>query len=190
MQATDLSSTGRKAFANMEFDKNEKLLYEIRKHPFGLFLIYLGGTALILLMLSLAVAGAVLQGDPVGIGAGATGSILIATGLLLAIMALVGVAIQAYIYQAAVVLVTSDKISQMLYRTILDRTISQLSIGDVQDVSVRQQGLFPRIFDYGTLVVETSGEQNNYVFTFTPQPHQAAKAIQAAHEDNLKLYGN
>ena len=87
-------------------------------------------------------------------------------------------------------LVTSDKIAQVLYRTIFDRKISQLSIGDVQDVTVTQRGVLARMFNYGTIVIETAGEQQNYTFTFVPDPYMCGKAIVGAHEENLKQYGN
>lgn len=125
-----------------------------------------------------------------GIELGSLRPILIAIGFLLTTFSLIGTAIGAYLYQANVVIVTSEKIAQLLYTTLFDRKISQLSIGDVQDVSVQQKGIFARIFNYGTLVVETAGEQNNYVFTFTPQPYETAKAIVGSHEENLKAFGN
>jgi hypothetical protein len=37
-----LSLVGRKFFNYIEFDSNEKLVTEIRKHPLGLFLILIG----------------------------------------------------------------------------------------------------------------------------------------------------
>jgi hypothetical protein len=55
---------------------------------------------------------------------------------------------------------------------------------------VTQDGIFPRIFNYGTVVIETAGEQNNYIFTYTPFPYQVSKDIVGAHERNLQRYGN
>jgi len=74
----------------------------------------------------------------------------------------------------------------MLYKTIFDRKISQLGIGDVQDVTVTQKGIFARIFNYGTLVIETAGEQVNYIFTYTPRPYETAKQIVGSHENIVK----
>ena len=87
-------------------------------------------------------------------------------------------------------IVTSEKLAQLLNPSLFNRKISQLSIGDVQDVSVHQNGIFPHIFDYGTVVIETAGEQQNYTFTFAPEPYKCAQAMVNAHEENLKLYGN
>lgn len=98
--------------------------------------------------------------------------------------------IAAVIYNNSVVFVTSEKIVQVLYISLFNRKISQLGIGDVQDVTVQQVGIFPRIFNYGTLVVETAGEQQNYTFTYTPRPYESAKAIVGAHEKDVAAHGN
>lgn len=191
MDATRLSGIGRRLFEVIEFDESEKLLYEIRKHPFGLLVIYLTGLFVAGAIFLLLVVGPTLLGDPGG-GTDSTNLrvMLALIGGLLTVLTIIGTAIGAYLYQSNVVLVTSEKLAQVLYRSIFDRKISQLSIGDVQDVTVTQKGIFARMFDFGTLVIETAGEQQNYNFTYTPKPYLAAKAIVGAHEENLKEFGN
>lgn len=193
MDQSNLSSRARKFFDMIEFDEGEKLVWEIRKHPFGLFIIYFTGAAIAAIIFSALVLGALLFDNNflgLGIDLGPIRPIMVGVGFLLTVFALIGTAIGAYLYQANVVLITSEKIAQLLYTSLFNRKISQLSIGDVQDVSVQQKGIFARIFNYGTLVVETAGEQNNYIFTYTPQPYETGKAIVGSHEENLKLYGN
>ncbi len=193
MEPEKLSGVGKRLLNMIEFDDQEKLVYEIRKHPFGLFLIYFTGLFIsFAIMFALFGAAFVLRKDPLELGAqgSAVQPVLVIVGVVLVLMALLMTFIGAYIYQSNVVLVTSEKITQVVYRTIFDRKISQLSIGDTQDVTVSQTGVFARIFHYGTLVLETAGEQQNYTFTFVPNPYEASKAIVQAHEENLKLYGN
>lgn len=193
MEPTSLTGVGRKLFSVIEFDDNEKLVYEIRKHPIGLIFIY--GVGLFVsaaVFLALVGTAAFLEEDPVGIGDSfsTVRVVMVIAGSVLTLLALAMTAIGAYLYQSNVMLVTTEKIAQVLYRTIFDRKISQLSIGDVQDVTVTQKGVLSRLFGYGTVVIETAGEQQNYTFTFTPNPYQASKAIVNAHEENLKSYGN
>lgn len=193
MQISNLSTRAKKFFDMIEFDENEQLVWEIRKHPFGLFIIYFSGAAISAIIFTFLVLGPMLfSKDFLGLGIelGAVRPIMIGIGFLLTVGGLVGTAIGAYLYQANVVIITSEKIAQLLYTSLFDRKISQLSIGDVQDVSVQQKGIFARMFNYGTLVVETAGEQNNYTFTYTPQPYETGKAIVGSHEENLKTYGN
>ena len=48
--AAKLSVVGKKYFHLIEFDKDEQLVAEIRKHPIGLFFIYLTGIGISLVM--------------------------------------------------------------------------------------------------------------------------------------------
>lgn len=186
MDPSQLSPSARQVFKLIEFDADESLIAEVRKHWFGLFMIYFIGTFIAVLSLVAAVGIAVVEGDdfdnirmPV-----------ILLSLLMALLSTIFTAIGAYLYKSNVVLVTSDKLAQLLAYGIFQRKISQLSIGDVQDVTVRQHGILAHAFNYGTIVIETAGEQSNYTFTYTPDPYIAAKAIVGAHEENLKLHGN
>ncbi len=188
-----LSSNAKRLFKLMEFDENETLICEIRKHPFGLFVIYFIGTLISLVLLFATIVLATFStGDPLEAGvelSSAQPAIILVGGVLVLLTAIMTV-ISAYLYTSDVVLVTSEKISQFLHRTIFDRKISQLSIGDVQDVTVSQTGLFARLFNFGTMVIETAGEQQNYTFIYTPNPYERAKDIVFSHEENLKKYGN
>jgi len=193
MQVSNLSGRARKFFDMIEFDSNEQLVWEIRKHPFGLFIIYIGGAAISAIIFTFLVIGPVLFDRNflgLGIDLGVLRPIIIGLGFLLTVGGLGGTTLGAYLYQSNVVIITSEKIAQLLYSSLFDRKISQLSIGDVQDVTVQQKGIFARMFNYGTLMVETAGEQNNYVFSYTPQPYETAKVIVNSHEENLKAYGN
>lgn len=193
MTPEQLSSNAKKLFNLMEFDENEELVSEIRKHPFGLFVIYLIGTLVILAMVAVTIALMLsTQGDALETGSDLSQvqPIIAIVGGLLILLAAIMTAISAYLYTSDVVIVTTEKISQFLHRTIFDRKISQLSIGDVQDVTVSQVGVFSRLFNFGTLVIETAGEQQNYTFVYTPNPYERAKDIVGAHEENLKRFGN
>jgi hypothetical protein len=191
MDPRQLSPSARQVFKLIEFDEDEKLIYEIRKHWFGLFLIYLVGSFVIASLLAISLgAGLVRSSDFIGSSLSTLQLLAIASSLLLAILVSAVTAISAYLYRTNVILVTSDKLAQLLNPTLFNRKISQLSIGDIQDATVVQKGLFPHLLNYGTIVIETAGEQQNYTFTYAPNPYECAKAIVNSHEENLKLHGN
>lgn len=192
MDPSKLSPSARQVFRLIEFDEDEQLLFEIRKHWFGLFLIYFVGTFVtaVLLAVALGVAAANNQSEGFGFSLVNLQLPVILICFLLVILSTVLTAIAAYLYRTNVILVTSEKLAQVLNPALFNRKISQLSIGDLQDVSVHQRGIFPHMLNYGTLVIETAGEQQNYTFTYAPEPYQCAKAIVGAHERNLVKYGN
>ncbi|HTE22152.1 MAG TPA: PH domain-containing protein [Candidatus Limnocylindria bacterium] len=193
MDPKQLSPSARKAFGLIELDADEKLLFEVRKHWWGLFQIYFIGSFVTAVLLAIALtAAAITEDTDLGTGADLTTLRMpvIAICFLLAVFVTIVTAIAAYLYRSNVVLVTTEKVVQVLNPSLFNRKISQLSIGDVQDVSVHQRGIFPHLLRYGTVVIETAGEQQNYNFTYTPEPYDASKVIVNAHEENLKLYGN
>lgn len=190
-----LSTLGRRFFDLIEYDNEEELLLEIRKHPFGLFLVEFVGFSIAIVLGFVPIFIAFNLNSP-NLGGGAAQSaslmpsLLIITGTVLALLAIGATFIAAMIYRNNVIYVTDEKIAQVLYTSLFNRKMSQLSIGDVQDVTVKQIGIFPRIFKYGTLTIETAGEQQNYTFSYVPQPYESARVIVGAHESNLKKYGN
>lgn len=190
--AKKLSNEGKKYFDLIEFDADEELVTEIRKHPFGLFVIWATGIfiAIVLFMMSIAVVSFDFNDLTNGADTRAFEGITIFACLLLIIGTIVGTFIASFLYKSNVIYVTNEKIAQVLYVGLFHRKISQLSIGDVQDVTVRQNGIFAHAYKYGTLVVETAGEQQNYTFSYVPHPYQQSKYIVGAHERNLAKYGN
>lgn len=193
MDVNSLSSRAKKFFGYIEFDPDEQLVWEIKKHPFGLFLIYFTGTLItFIIFVFLVVSPLAFNSNFLGLGIelGSIKSTITIFGIFLTLLSVIGTLVGAFLYTSDVVLVTSEKIAQLLYATIFNKKISQLSIGDVQDVTVTQKGIFAHMFNYGTLVIETAGEQQNYTFTFTPTPYEASKAIVGAHEKDVALHGN
>ncbi len=191
MDPSQLSPVGKNLLNLIEFDKDEMLVDEIRKHHFGLFIIYFTGFSIAtIIFIFFAVMPSFLNSDALDINLSSYSYVFAFLGLLLVLMSAVATFIGSYLYKNDVIIVTNEKIAQVLYKTIFNRKISQLSIGDVQDVTVYQEGVFPRLFKYGTIVIETAGEQANYKFTYVPDPYRRAKNIVGSHEKNLTQFGN
>jgi uncharacterized membrane protein YdbT with pleckstrin-like domain len=187
-----LSVMGRKFFKYIEFDSNERMVTEIRKHPFGLLLIIATGLFVAVTLFAISsVAATINLNETFGVASlNGLKPVLIAVSFFVLVGVIIMTYIGAFLYRNNVIYVTSEKIAQVLYISLFNRKISQLSIGDVQDVTVTQKGILAHLLNYGTLVVETAGEQQNYTFTFVPDPYQKSKLIVGTHERNLVLHGN
>lgn len=187
-----LSVMGRKFFKYIEFDSNERMVTEIRKHPFGLLLIIATGLFVAVTLFAItSVAATINLNETFGVDSlNGLKPVLIAVSFFVLVGVIIMTYIGAFLYRNNVIYVTSEKIAQVLYISLFNRKISQLSIGDVQDVTVTQKGILAHLLNYGTLVVETAGEQQNYTFTFVPDPYQKSKLIVGTHERNLVLHGN
>lgn len=195
MDPNQLSAPGKKFFERVEFDEDERLIKEVTKDPFGLVMIYVSGAFVTILIFSLFVIGGSLFSFEsttmdTGIESSSFQSLLVIVGFFLTIFSVIITTVVAYLYKNSIVLITSEKVVQQLYIALFNRKISQLSIADVQDVTVKQQGIFAHIFNYGTLTIESAGEQSNYSFTFTPEPYQVAKDLVGSHEADVAKHGN
>lgn len=91
----------------------------------------------------------------------------------------------AYIYKKSRMILTNQKLVFIQYHSIFSREVSQLNIGDVEDVNVAQKTIWDRILKTGNITIETSGEQNNYVMSHV-EDHGFAKK-QSEHTRALLL---
>lgn len=184
-----LSKVDDRLLSLFEHDKDEKLICQINKHPIGIFFIWTASILMFTLLIVAYVLILAIMPESITIPSSVKLLLMGIIGIL-AFLTLVGGYISAWVYQRSVLILTNEKLVQLRQRNLIDRNISQLSIGDIQDVTIQQKGILARIFKYGDLIIETAGEQVNYVFDHVPNPHFYSNLIVGAHEDNLKLYGN
>ena len=159
----------------------ERIICEIRRHPFGLFGVYVMGILVIAITLAAAIFGlyftTILTNEQkIGVVLGA-GLIVLVTTLI--------VYIGVYIYKANRWIVTSDSITQVAQTGLFNTHSSQLSLANLEDVSAHQDGLLQQMLGFGDLIVESAGERSKFVFSFCPNPNECARKIIAAHEEYI-----
>ncbi len=172
----------------------EQIIGEARRHPIGVFFVvfssFVLGTILIMLM---AITERNQDTFQESFGVESTFNMSGVLGILVAVMLVavfVGMFLGIYVYKHNYVVLTDQKLVIVHSYGIIRRKVSQLSIGDIQDVSVNQKTVLSRIFRYGTIMIETAGEQANLQMNMISDPFDAVKAIAGEHEKNLKLHGN
>jgi hypothetical protein len=87
-----------------------------------------------------------------------------------------------YIYRQSRLIITDRSLVQVVQRTLFIRKVSRLNFSNVEDVSAEQRGILASIFDYGTLLVQTAGERDNFEFGFCPHPNVLADRIIEARQ--------
>lgn len=73
-------------------------------------------------------------------------------------------------------IVTNDRIINVRQQ-IFSRTISELDLYKIQDVTVEMKGLLATMFNYGTIFVQTAGERERFFFENIPNPREVARKI-------------
>lgn len=85
-------------------------------------------------------------------------------------------------YYLDVYIVTNERIVDITQDGFFKRSISELYLREVQDVSAQVKGFFPTIMHYGEIVIQTAGEKPNFFFRNVPNPYRISKIIVDLHE--------
>lgn len=178
-------SDNKTKFKLIELDQNEKIVCEIRKHPLGYIGIYTIGIIVSLSAIIFSIfLSASVEDNIAGVNLSEMNASLLVTvfGAIVGVFIMIISLISAHLYRQDFLLVTSDKIVQCINNSLFNKKVSQLKIIDAQDVTVLQAGILAKAFNFGTIVIETAGEQTNYTFTYVPNPYERAKEIMSVQE--------
>ena len=158
----------------------ERVICEIKRHPFGVISMYASGAFAIIVITVLAILAPSYIGEftfegnvqSIALGIAAIMSIGVIAILLLA----------TSIYWQNRWIVTDDSITQISQNGLFGRKVSQLSMESLEDITVDKNGLIQTMFNFGTLHAETAGEKSKFVFIYCPDPNKYARMILQAHE--------
>ncbi len=78
--------------------------------------------------------------------------------------------------------VTTERIISREQNALFNRTVSELDLNRIQDVTVEQKGFFPTMLHYGDVYIQSAGETERFVFEQIPDPYHVAKTIQRINE--------
>ncbi len=168
----------KKVHSGLPISPDEQIIAIYKHHWFAYAVIWLSGFAAIAIIWitvfsfmsgNSAVAS---QNSQVLYAAAGLFSIILALGTLVPIMMRLGEQL----------IVTDEAVFQVLQPSVFSSKVSQLALQHVNDVSVRKD-FFGTIFGYGTVTIETPGEQANYHFRACARPDEAVSVIVEAHEN-------
>ena len=74
-------------------------------------------------------------------------------------------------------IITNQRIIDIDFRNILNKQVSEAKLGRIEDITTTSGGYLSSIFNYGDILVQTAGEQNNIEFYKIPNPAQVVKVI-------------
>ncbi|MDP2692422.1 MAG: PH domain-containing protein [bacterium] len=81
-------------------------------------------------------------------------------------------------------IVTNDRVVDIEQFGLFSRTISELDLFRIQDVTTDVHGLFSTIFKYGDVTLKTASTNLSIVFKNVPDPnHIRMQLLELAHED-------
>ncbi|MCI0479236.1 PH domain-containing protein [Candidatus Uhrbacteria bacterium] len=89
-------------------------------------------------------------------------------------------------YYLDVWIVTDDRILNIEQHGLFARTVSELRLHRVQDVTSEVHGFIRTMFDYGDVHIQTAGERQRFEFEEIPRPNAVAKAVMDLAEKERK----
>lgn len=192
MPPINMSASGMSRDEDL-LEPGEQLVIVVKKHPIGIIGIYL--EALIGLLAVFGLLLALVPSFFTGLSASAyrIAVAIIIFGLTILIIYLFTA---TYVYRQSRMLVTDRSLVQVLQKGLFIRKVSRLSMSNVEDVSAEERGILSSIFDYGTLVVQTAGTLDNFIFPYCPKPtkfadqiiearQRYARSLEEEHEEEL-----
>ncbi|CAN5120945.1 hypothetical protein BH11PAT4_BH11PAT4_0340 [soil metagenome] len=76
-----------------------------------------------------------------------------------------------------ILIVTDRRVVDIDQEQLFFRSISELNLNDVEDVNSSVKGFFPTLFGYGTVTIQSAGEQINFVARNFRHPREIATII-------------
>ncbi|HSW99968.1 MAG TPA: PH domain-containing protein [Patescibacteria group bacterium] len=161
----------------------ERIVAVVKRHPFGIISLYVSAT--IGIGIAAALVFIFLPDFLSQYNADNTNALYVGFALIVTLLVLI-LGIATSIYWQNQWIITTDSITQIVQNSLFNRQVSQLSMDNLEDVTVNQDGIIPHLFGYGVLKVETAGERSKFSFSYCPDPNNYARQILEIHEQFLE----
>jgi uncharacterized membrane protein YdbT with pleckstrin-like domain len=101
---------------------------------------------------------------------------------LLDIVAIITLFFAYTVYRQNKIILTNMHFIQITQTGLFGRTLSKLSLDELQDVRGSRKGVFGTILNYGEILIETAGNEENFFFRPVSDPLNVAEKINDTHE--------
>lgn len=91
-------------------------------------------------------------------------------------------------YYQNLLVVTNDRLIFIQQISLFARTISELDLFKIQDISSEVKGFLPSIFHYGTIRVQTAGTVEKFIINKIHDPEKLRRTILDMAEQDRKFH--
>lgn len=163
---------------NKSKKKHKNSIIEVQRHEFGLITIYfLTSFGVLISWSSILAIGGLWQNNKV---------LVILTSLFIMILISTLLFLINKVYKGNYLIISETEIRQITKKALFSTKLSVLGLANIEDVTIIRRGVFAHIFDYGTLNIETAGEQENFKFIYCPKPKEFGRQLMSLREEYLK----
>ncbi|MEK7184719.1 MAG: PH domain-containing protein [Patescibacteria group bacterium] len=164
-------------FEGKEYDENVLLL--VRRHPFYI-LLKLAFVAFLFIcpLIFISIYSAVLSGYDMLIF-----SVFVYMMWCLVLWQIIFYSITMYVLD--VWIVTDKRVIDSTQHGFFNRTVAELHVARIQDISVNITGFFQTLFKFGDLEIQTAGTENKFDFLQIPYPNEVKNQIMSHISDKI-----
>jgi uncharacterized membrane protein YdbT with pleckstrin-like domain len=87
---------------------------------------------------------------------------------------------EATMYYLNTWIVTNERVISNRQKGLFRRTLAELNLGKIQDISVNVEGFFATILDFGEVEIQTAGAEKKFLLYIVPAPKDIKDKIMKA----------
>ncbi|MFA6105671.1 MAG: PH domain-containing protein [Patescibacteria group bacterium] len=84
--------------------------------------------------------------------------------------------------------ITNDRLLHIEQEGVFSRTISEVDLYKIQDITSTINGFIPSLFDFGDLLIQTAGAVEKFMITNVPDPEHLRQHILDLAEEDRKFH--
>jgi hypothetical protein len=173
----------RKKFPQLNLSPGEYVLSAVTRHPIGLLRIWFIALVLVVAFMALYAAFFVGGGSQDLFSDTSLLRSLGAVGLgILTLLVASGAMVATYVYNANRFYLTNESVVQEIQTSLFSRREQTVSLANIEDASYHQNGIFPSLFNYGTIRLSTEGDETTYRFSYVSNPKKQIAVLNNAVE--------
>lgn len=92
------------------------------------------------------------------------------------------------LYLLDVWIITNHRIIDSRQKGFFNRTVSEMKIFKVQDISVEMIGFFATFFNFGNLEIQTAGTEEKFIFEQIPNPAIVKNVVMQTNKNYLEKH--
>lgn len=173
----------KQRYPHLNLSDGEFVLIEVKRHPIGIIAQVAASIFAIIILLSF------LFSYPVLVDTMALNEVVPITFGMMSLIILTLVAfiagisyIAAWVYLRNTFFMTNESVIQELQFNLFSRKEQTVSLGSIEDVSYRRNGILQTMLDYGDIRLSTEGEETTYRFQYVEHPKRQTAILTNAVE--------
>lgn len=171
----------KRLYPELNLSRGEVVLLKVHRHIIGILAPVLVTTFVLCLLVTAWIMYPVFLEQSPNSGLPSEASMSLVLLCLLVLTALFGY-IAVWVYMRNTFFLTNESVIQEIQHSLFSKHEQTVSLGSVEDVSFRQNGVIATMFNYGTLRLSTEGEETTYRFHYVSNPKEQASILNNAVE--------